>query len=65
MYSTASDLAALCQMMLNGGTFKGRRILSEMSVAADDAESHAQHKVRSHPNAGISEGSAGAWPAIR
>lgn len=34
MYSTAEDLAALCQMMLNGGTFKGRRILSRMSVAA-------------------------------
>ena len=33
MYSTAPDLAALCQMMLNGGTFKGRRILSQMSVA--------------------------------
>jgi CubicO group peptidase (beta-lactamase class C family) len=34
MYSTAEDLAALCQMMLNGGTFRGRRILSHMSVAA-------------------------------
>jgi CubicO group peptidase (beta-lactamase class C family) len=33
MYSTASDLASLCQMMLDGGTFKGRRILSKMSVA--------------------------------
>jgi CubicO group peptidase (beta-lactamase class C family) len=34
MYSTAEDLAALCQMMLNHGTFKGRRILSGLSVAA-------------------------------
>ena len=34
MYSTASDLASLCQMMLDGGTFKGRRILSKMSVEA-------------------------------
>jgi CubicO group peptidase (beta-lactamase class C family) len=33
MYSTAEDLAAFCQMMLNGGTFKGRRILSRLSVA--------------------------------
>ncbi len=33
MYSTAEDLAAVCQMMLNGGTFRGRRILSPMSVA--------------------------------
>ena len=32
MYSTASDLASLCQMMLNGGSFKGRRILSRTSV---------------------------------
>jgi CubicO group peptidase (beta-lactamase class C family) len=33
MYSTAADLSSLCQMMLDGGTFKGRRILSKMSVA--------------------------------
>jgi CubicO group peptidase (beta-lactamase class C family) len=32
MYSTASDLTALCQMMLDGGTYQGRRILSRMSV---------------------------------
>ena len=32
MYSTASDLYALCQMMLNGGTFRGKRILSRKSV---------------------------------
>jgi CubicO group peptidase (beta-lactamase class C family) len=32
MYSTAADLAALSQMMLNGGVYKGRRILSRSSV---------------------------------
>jgi len=32
MYSTAPDLASFCQMMLNGGSFKGKRILSRMSV---------------------------------
>jgi CubicO group peptidase (beta-lactamase class C family) len=32
LYSTASDLAALCQMVLDGGMFKGRRILSRLSV---------------------------------
>jgi CubicO group peptidase (beta-lactamase class C family) len=32
MYSTAPDLASLCQMMLNGGSFKGKRILSRVSV---------------------------------
>lgn len=34
MYSTAEDLAALCQLMLDGGTFKGRRVLSRLSVVA-------------------------------
>ena len=32
MYSTANDLAALSQMMLNGGVYKGRRILSRLTV---------------------------------
>jgi CubicO group peptidase (beta-lactamase class C family) len=32
MHSTAADLFAFCRMMLDGGTFKGRRILSRMSV---------------------------------
>ena len=32
MYSTASDLAAVGQMMLNGGSYRGKRVLSPMSV---------------------------------
>ena len=32
MYSTASDLAALYQMMLNGGTYNNKRLLSRASV---------------------------------
>jgi CubicO group peptidase (beta-lactamase class C family) len=32
MYSTAMDLAAFYQMMLNGGTYKGKKILSAASV---------------------------------
>jgi CubicO group peptidase (beta-lactamase class C family) len=32
IYSTATDLAAFYQMMLNKGTYKGRRILSKASV---------------------------------
>lgn len=32
MYSTASDLAALYQMMLNGGTHNSKRLLSRASV---------------------------------
>jgi CubicO group peptidase (beta-lactamase class C family) len=32
LFSTADDLSILCQMMLNGGTYKGRRILREDTV---------------------------------
>ena len=32
MYSTAPDLASLCQMMLNGGSLRGKQVLSRMSV---------------------------------
>lgn len=34
MYSTASDLAALGRMMLDGGVFNGKRILSRIFVEA-------------------------------
>lgn len=42
MYSTAADLASFYQMMLDGGTFKGKRVLSSMSVAAM-IENHTLH----------------------
>jgi CubicO group peptidase (beta-lactamase class C family) len=32
VFSTADDLAILCQMLLDGGTYQGRRILSEPMV---------------------------------
>lgn len=32
MFSTADDLAILCQMLLNGGTYRGKRILGEAIV---------------------------------
>jgi CubicO group peptidase (beta-lactamase class C family) len=32
VFSTADDLAVLCQMLLDGGTYRGRRILSEGMV---------------------------------
>jgi CubicO group peptidase (beta-lactamase class C family) len=32
LFSTASDCGVFCQMMLNGGVHKGKRILSESSV---------------------------------
>jgi CubicO group peptidase (beta-lactamase class C family) len=34
LFSTATDVARFCQMMLNGGTFNGKRILSEDAVRA-------------------------------
>lgn len=37
LFSTASDLAALYQMMLDGGTYKGRRIVSKASVQVSTA----------------------------
>ena len=33
LFSTGADLACLCQMLLNGGTYKGRRFLSEAALA--------------------------------
>jgi CubicO group peptidase (beta-lactamase class C family) len=32
LFSTASDVARFCQMMLGGGTFRGKRYLSESAV---------------------------------
>ena len=34
LYSTAADYGRFCQMLLNGGAFEGRRILSPEAVAA-------------------------------
>ena len=34
VFSTADDLAVLCQMMLNGGAYQGKRILAERTVRA-------------------------------
>ncbi|MBK7705254.1 MAG: DUF1343 domain-containing protein [Acidobacteria bacterium] len=33
LFSTADDLARYCQMMLNGGTLNGKRLLSALTVA--------------------------------
>ena len=33
LFSTADDLAVYCQMILNGGQYRGARILSPLSVA--------------------------------
>ena len=36
LFSTASDVGVFCQMILNGGTYKGKQYLSEEAVRADD-----------------------------
>ncbi len=33
LFSTARDLTRFCQMILNGGTYQGKRYLSESSIA--------------------------------
>jgi CubicO group peptidase (beta-lactamase class C family) len=33
MFSTADDLARFCQMLLNGGTIDGKRVLSALTIA--------------------------------
>ena len=32
LFSTATDLARFCQMVMNGGVFQGKRLLSESAV---------------------------------
>jgi CubicO group peptidase (beta-lactamase class C family) len=34
LYSTAADLGSFCQMLLGGGVYRGRRLLSEEAVRA-------------------------------
>ncbi|MDD4103066.1 MAG: serine hydrolase, partial [Kiritimatiellae bacterium] len=34
LYATAADYARFCQMLLNGGTYEGKRLLTPASVAA-------------------------------
>jgi CubicO group peptidase (beta-lactamase class C family) len=43
LFSTASDLSIYCRMLLNGGSWKGRRILSPAAVALlTTAQSHGR-----------------------
>lgn len=55
LFSTADDLAIYCQMILNGGTYGGARILSPLGVAA-----------MTRPRAVTDEGSARAlgWDVV-
>ncbi len=46
LYSTAPDLGALLQMMLSGGTYDGRRILSLASVTAMTVDQILDDEIR-------------------
>ena len=43
LFSTASDVSIFCQMLLNGGTFQGKRILSKAAI----------HEMTSQQNSGF------------
>ena len=47
LFSTAADLAILCQMLLNGGEYRGARILSEAPVRHDAGQ--LQRGMRAYP----------------
>ena len=53
MISTAADYAVFCQMFLNGGTYGGRRIISEETIALMTSP-----KIRTNPD---SEGPPGYY----
>lgn len=53
LYSTATDLFAFYQMMLNGGTLAGKRILSTSGVAALSSVQTGEIKTGHSPGAGF------------
>ncbi|HYF01195.1 MAG TPA: serine hydrolase domain-containing protein [Planctomycetota bacterium] len=61
LYSTASDLARLCRMMLAGGTWEGRRILSEAAVAKMTSNQTGDLKAGFTPGVGMGLG----WQVVR
>jgi len=61
MYSTASDLAAFYQMMLNGGAYQGKRILSRASVETMTALHTGELTAGHSPGMGFGL----AWEVVR
>jgi CubicO group peptidase (beta-lactamase class C family) len=53
LYSTASDLANFYQMMLNGGTWNGKRLLSRASIDAMTQVHTGDLKAGHNPGAGF------------
>ena len=62
LYSTAHDLSLFYQMMLNGGTYNGKRILSKASVEVATALHTAQIEPAGH-SPGMGYGLA--WTVVR
>ncbi|HTM52084.1 MAG TPA: serine hydrolase domain-containing protein, partial [Bryobacteraceae bacterium] len=62
LYSTAHDLSLFYQMMLNGGTLNGKRILSKASVEAATALHTGEIEPAGH-SAGMGYGLA--WTVVR
>ncbi len=54
LFSTASDMALFCRMILNGGAWEGRRMLSQASIGEMTRKQTAE---------GISEGYGLGWAA--
>jgi CubicO group peptidase (beta-lactamase class C family) len=52
LFSTAADLARFCQMVMNGGVFQGKRLLSESAV---------KEMTKRQTGAGIKESYGLAW----
>lgn len=53
LFSTANDLAAFYQMMLNGGTYQGRRYLSKASIEAMTALQTGDLQAGHNPGCGF------------
>src|SRR5712692_2068027 len=53
LYSTATDLAAFYEMMLNGGAYHGKRLLSRASVALMTALHTGELKAGHNPGTGF------------
>ena len=61
MLSTAGDMAHFYQMMLNGGTFNGRRLLSKASVEAMTSVQTGSMEVGFAPGMGFGLG----WGVVK
>ena len=61
LYSTARDLFRLCQMMLNGGFFEGRRILSRAAVEVMTQVHTGEMRAGFSPGIGFGLG----WAVVR